>query len=388
MTQSKIEIHLNQHGGLSNYFTATLLKMKKLLLLLVLTTNVILAQSQPPLKIGIVGLTHTHVHWLLGRPERGDVQIVGIVETNKALAQRYATQHGYSMDIVFNSTQEMIAKTKPEAVSAFGTTYEHLAVVQTCAPLGIHVMVEKPLAVSLAHARKMQKLAAQYKIQLLTNYETTWYATNHQAYAMLHRDSAIGELRKVVVHDGHQGPQEIGVNKEFLDWLTDPIQNGGGALMDFGCYGANLITWLTKGAKPQSVLALTQQIKPAIYPQVEDEATILLRYPRLQGIIQASWNWPYNRKDLEVYGSTGYVFADNRSDLRIRLEKDKTERKESLKERESPFDDPFALFAAVVRGTITLPKYDLSSLENNMLVVEILDAAKKSARTGKAVKLK
>ncbi len=283
---------------------------------------------------------------------------------------------------------DMIAKTKPEAVAAFGTIYEHLEVVQTCAPLGIHVMVEKPLAVSLKHARKMKKLADKHKILLFTNYETSWYATNHKTYEMVHTDHAIGDLRKVVVHDGHQGPKEIGVNKEFLDWLTDPVQNGGGAVTDFGCYGANLITWLTKGAKPVSVLALTQQIKPDIYPKVDDEATILLQYPKMQGIIQASWNWPFSRKDMEVYGVTGQIFSDNRSDMRIRLEKDKTERKETLEERKAPYNDPFALFASLVRGEITLPAYDLSSLENNMVVMEILEAAKKSAKKGKAVRVR
>lgn len=346
-----------------------------------------MAQKQP-LRIGIVGLTHTHVHWLLGRPDRADVQIVGIVEPNKDLAQRYATQHGYNMAIVFNSMKEMIAKTKPEAVFAFGTIYEHLEVVQTCAPLGIHVMVEKPLAVSLAHAKKMKLLADKHKIILLTNYETTWYATNHKAYDIVHKDSAIGDLRKVVIHDGHKGPKEIGVNKEFFDWLTDPVKNGGGAITDFGCYGANLITWLTKGEKPQSVVAVTQQIKPAIYPKVDDEATIILQYPKMQGIIQASWNWPFNRKDMELYGESGTVFTDNRSEMRVRLESDTSERKDVLKERASPYDDPFAFFASVVKGEITLPAYDLSSLENNMIVMEILEAAKKSAKTGKAIKLK
>ena len=366
-------------------------QMKKqyfLLLLLILITNVLFSQTKNPLRIGIVGLTHTHVHGLLGRSDRGDVQIVGIVEPNKELAKKYAVQHGFSMEIVFNSMAEMFAKTKPEAVAAFGTIYEHLAVVQACAPLGIHVMVEKPLAVSLDHARKMKMLGDKHKILLLTNYETTWYATNHKAYEIVNEDKAIGDLRKVVVHDGHKGPKEIGVNKEFLDWLTDPVQNGGGAVTDFGCYGANLITWLTKGEKPQSVFALTQQIKPAIYPKVDDEATILIQYPKMQGIIQASWNWPFSRKDMEVYGATGTVFADNRSEIRIRLENDKAERIEILKEREAPYDDPFALFAALVRKEITLPAYDLSSLENNMIVVEILDAAKRSAKTGKAVKLK
>ncbi len=346
-----------------------------------------MAQEKKPLRIGIAGLTHTHVHWLLGRQERGDVMLVGIAEPNKELARRYAEQHGFSIDIVFNSLAEMIEKTKPEAVAAFGTIYQHLEVVQTCAPLGIHVMVEKPLAVSLDHAKKLKLLADKYKIFLLTNYETTWYATNHKAYEILNKDSAIGELRKVVVHDGHNGPKEIGVNKEFLDWLTDPVQNGGGAITDFGCYGANLITWLAKGKKPESVVAITQQIKPAIYPNVDDEATIILQYPKMQGIIQASWNWPFNRKDMEVYGSTGTVFSDNRTDIRVRLENDKAERKDTLKERETPYDDPFAFFAALIRKEITLPKYDLSSIENNMIVMEILEAAKQSAKTGKAVSL-
>ncbi|MEQ9265124.1 MAG: Gfo/Idh/MocA family oxidoreductase [Balneolaceae bacterium] len=345
------------------------------------------AQTIEPLKVGVVGLTHTHVHWILGRPDRGDIEIVGIVEPNKELAQRYADQHGYSMDIVFDTMEDMITATNPEAITAFGTIYEHLEVVEKAAPLGIHVMVEKPLAVSLDHAHKMKALAEQHNIHLLTNYETTWYPTNHKAFEMA-KKGEIGDLRKIVVHDGHKGPAEIGVNQEFLEWLIDPVQNGAGALTDFGCYGANLITWLKGGEKPESVFAVTQTIKPEIYTKVDDEATIVLTYPEMQGIIQASWNWPFNRKDMEVYGQTGYIISDNRSDIRYRLSENEAEQKETLNELLSPYDDPFALFAAVIRNEITLPAYDLSSLENNMIVMEILDAAIRSAKTGKRVYLK
>lgn len=340
-----------------------------------------------PLRIGVAGLTHSHVHWILGRPDRGDIQIAGIAEPNKALAERLLKQHGLPMSLWFSSLEEMLEKTKPEAVTAFGSIYEHLAVVKTCAPRGIHVMVEKPLAVSVDHAKQMQALARQHNIHLLTNYETTWYATNHKAKEMVQQDQ-LGKLRKVVVHDGHEGPKEIGVNSEFLDWLTDPKQNGGGAVIDFGCYGANLITWLTNGERPTSVMALTQQFKPDIYPEVDDEATIVLEYPGMQGIIQASWNWPFSRKDMEVYGATGYVISDTRAKMRIRLKGEKEEKTETLIERETPYDDPFALLAAVVQKRITLPAYDLSSLENNMVVVEILESAIQSARTGKKVVLK
>ncbi|MEP2276147.1 MAG: Gfo/Idh/MocA family oxidoreductase [Reichenbachiella sp.] len=344
------------------------------------------AQKNKPLKVGIIGLTHTHVHWLLGRPKADDIQIVGIVEPNKNLAQRYADQHGYSMDLVYDTMEEMIEATQPEAVTAFGTIYEHLAVVETCAPKGIHVMVEKPLAVSMAHAKKMEALAKKHNIQLLTNYETTWYATNHKAYNMVNQGQ-VGDLRKIVIHDGHKGPIELGINSEFIDWLTDPVQNGGGAVVDFGCYGANLITWMTNGQKPDQVMAVTQTIKPDVYTKVDDEATIILKYPKMQGIIQASWNWPIARKDMEVYGQTGYIYADNRNDLRYRLSEAQEEQKENLEERKYPYNDPFALLAAVVKGKVTLPPYALSSLENNMIVVEILDAARESAKTGRTIDL-
>ena len=349
-----------------------------------------LAAQDNVLRVGVVGLTHTHVHWILGREDKGDIKIVGIVEPNRELAERYSKQHGYSMDIVFNTMEEMIAATKPEAVTAFGTIYEHLKVVEIAAPKGIHVMVEKPLAVSVEHARKMEALAKKHNIQLLTNYETTWYPSNHEAYQLL-QGNTIGSLRKAVVRDGHRGPKRIGINSEFLNWLTDPVQNGGGALTDFGCYGANLMTWLQQGKRPSSVTAVTQQLQPQNNPKVEDEATIILTYDSSTAIIQASWNWPIGRKDMELYGMTGALYSDNRNTLRVRMAEGYDgykEEKLELPERESPRNDPFALLHAVIRKEITLAPFDPSSLENNLLVVEILEAARKSAKSGKAIKLK
>lgn len=343
--------------------------------------------EQPPLKVGVVGLVHTHVHWILGRPDRGDIEIVGIAEPNRELAQRYAKQHGYSMDIVYDSIEEMLDATQPEAVTAFNTIYDHLKVVEICAPRGIHVMVEKPLAVNWDHARKMAKLARAHNIHLLTNYETTWYGSNHRAYQLV-KEGKIGDLRKIVVHDGHQGPEEIGCNIEFLEWLTDPVLNGGGAITDFGCYGANLTNWLMDGQRPTSVTAVTQQFKPEKYPKVDDEATIILTYPKTQAILQPSWNWPYGRKDIEIYGQTGYIVNHNGTDMTLLYEEKEGPFQEEAPALKTPQNDPFAYLEGVIRGKITVKPTDLSALENNLLVVEILEAAKKSAKKGKTVFLK
>jgi predicted dehydrogenase len=343
-----------------------------------------ICQDKKPFRIGIAGLTHTHVHWLLGKADDGDIEIAGISEPNRELAERYLKQYNLPLTLLYASLEEMLDKTKPEAVTSFNSTDEHLAVVKVCAPRKISVMVEKPLSVNLDEARQMETLANKYGIHLLTNYETTWYGSNQKAFEQL---EALGDIRKIVVHDGHQGPKEIGVNKEFLDWLTDPVKNGGGALMDFGCYGANLITWLMKGERPQAVVAITQQIKPEVYPKVEDEATIIVTYPKAQGIIQASWNWPYNRKDMEIYGQKGYVFAD-RNGLKLKTSADKAEVYHAVPSPAKPYHDPFAYLAAVVRGEIIVKPTDLSSLQNNMIVMEILEAAKESARQGKIIYLK
>lgn len=347
----------------------------------------VLSRTATPLRIGVVGLVHTHVHWILGRQPFGDIEIVGIVEPNRDLAQRYARQHGYSMDLVFDTIEAMVNAKKPEAVTVFTTIYDHLKVVEYCAPKGIHVMVEKPLAVSLDHAQKMNTLARRHHIQLLTNYETTWYGTHRKAWQYLIEEKKGGQLRKIVFRTGHQGPKEIGVNKEFLEWLTDPVLNGAGVLIDFGCYGSNIATWLMQGQKPLAVSCITQQIKPEVYPKVEDECTILLTYPKAQVVIQASWNWPFNVKETQVYAQKGYVICEDRSSLISRFEEQNEATKETIADNAVPYNDPFAFLAAVCRRQIQPPSYDLSSLENNMIVMEVLEAAKQSARSGSVVKL-
>ncbi|WP_128544008.1 Gfo/Idh/MocA family protein [Larkinella soli] len=359
-----------------------------LLIMTQLAAGTARAQSvKKPVRVGVAGLVHSHVHWILGRAKQGDIEIVGIAEPNRGLAERFLKQHNLPMSLVYPTLEEMIEKTRPEAVTDFGRIIDHLRTVQVCAPKGIHVMVEKPLAVSLDHARQMETLARKHNIHLLTNYETTWYGSNHRAYALVNGEKALGDIRKIVVHDGHQGPKEIGVNNEFLEWLTDPVLNGAGALFDFGCYGANLATWLLKGQRPLTVTAVTQQIKPDIYPKVDDEATIILTYPKAQAVIQASWNWPFSRKDMEVYGQTGYVFTLDGKRMRLRLKDDKTEQTAEAAQSEAPAPDPFAYLASVVRNE-TKSTDDLSSLQVNLIVMEILDAARRSAKENRPIALK
>jgi predicted dehydrogenase len=361
----------------------------RLLATIILTcwfTGYAAAATPPPLRVVIIGLTHGHVNGMLRVHDGTDFTIAGIYEPDRAVAAKYRERYDFRPEQMHTDLGAMLEQLKPEAAWVFTDTFAHLAVVEACAPRGIHVMVEKPLAVSLEHARRMAALARQHRIHLLTNLETTWYPSLHEAYRLAVIDRALGPITKIVGHFGHNGPAEIKVPPEFLAWLTDPHLNGGGASADFGCYGANLATWLLGNPHPAAVTAVFQTNKPAIYPRVDDQATIVVEYPGAQVIIQGSWDWPFARKDLQIYGRQGALRTQNQDTYDLQTERRSTPAVKRAAPLAAPLRNPVEYFAAVVRGTHQ-PAGDLSSLENNLISTAILDAARESARTGRRVLL-
>jgi glucose-fructose oxidoreductase len=357
------------------------------LITLSLCASPVLYAAEPtPLRVGIAGLVHGHVDgFFANSAHRPEITIVGISDPDRSLFDRYAKKFSLASSLYHSDLEELLVATEPQAVLIYSNTFDHLKIVELCAKHHISVMMEKPLAVSLSDALAIREAAQAGKIQVLVNYETSWYRSNHAAFDLVH-SGAIGDIRKVVVHDGHEGPKEINVQPEFLQWLTNPKLNGGGALFDFGCYGADLMTWLMDGQRPLSVTAIKQRIKPEIYKDVDDEATIVLTYPHAQSILQASWNWPFSRKDMEIYGRTGYVVTVGRDDLRARKPGEKAEQSTAAAKVASPYDDSLTYLRAVVLDGAKPD--DLSSLATNVIVTEILDAARQSAATGKTVQLK
>lgn len=340
-----------------------------------------------PVRVAIAGLVHGHVDGFFRLVKtHGNVEVVGVFDPDPALQHQYAQKYGLGQSIFFTDLGAMLDGVKPDAVATFTSTYDHPVVVEACAARHITVMMEKPLAVSMEHARAIKRAADRSGINVIVNYETTWYASHGAMRTLLKEQHAAGEIRKMVAMDGHEGPKEIHVGPEFFQWLTDPVKNGAGALFDFGCYGANLMTWLMDNQPPLAVTAITQTDKPSIYPHVDDEATVLVQYPKAQGIIQASWNWPFSRKDFEVYAERGYAIATGGTVLKVRLPGDRTE--ETRTPAPLPPDDldSVAYLVAVVRGK-TMPDNGLSSLQNNMIVTEILTAARESARTRKTIQI-
>jgi len=343
--------------------------------------------SNQPIRVVIVGLVHGHVKGFLSAlPKNPAAQLVAIVEPNTTLAKQYADQYHLDPSLFSTDLESTLTSKKPDAVLVYTTIQDHRRVIEAAARHNISSMVEKPLSTTMEDALAIRRAAREHHVNVLVNYETTWYTSNTEA---IHEAEAgkLGTLRKVVVHDGHEGPKEIGVGPEWLPWLTDPVQNGAGALFDFGCYGADLMTVLMHGKAPASVTAVVQTDKPGTYPKVDDDATVILHYPGTQTVLMPSWNWPFARKDMEVYGATGYVITVGPGDLRTRYKGEKTESQSSAPPLPEDQRNSLAYLAAVLHGKIK-PEGDLSSLDTNLVVMQILDAARTSAKTGRTVELK
>ena len=343
------------------------------------------SDDSAPLRLAVVGLDHGHVEGVLwNATSRDDLTIVGIYDPRYALFVKYRDKYDLDPDLFYADLERMLDETEPEAASVMTPISRHLDVVEACAPRGVHTLLEKPLAYDLDEAREMADLAEQHGVHVLTNFETSWYASVREAQRMIESGEA-GTPTRVVFRHGHKGPVEIGCSDEFVRWLSDPEFNGGGAIVDFGCYGANIMTWIMNNQRPTSVHAVTQQLKPDLYPNCDDDATIVLTYPTATAVIQASWAWTHDNKEMDVHATKMSIHAQKWDAMQTRLS-DQAALQITPSEKPAHLTDEWTYLRTLVRGECGVDP--LSGIENNLIVAEILDAAIESARTGKTVELR
>jgi len=292
--------------------------MRRIFAILVLSLAALPLTAQQ-YKIAVVSMLHAHVWQHLATMQKGTVaKLVGVSETLPELVEhakrgdvnsqtQAVTRPGLPESMIFADWKKMIDETKPDLVWAFTPTNQHVDVVRYCAPKGIHVIVEKPLASTYKDALEIRALAKKHNILVLTNYSSTWSAGQYAAKAAVDAGE-IGPVWRLHAVQGHGGPGDPKTNP-FVAWLADPVQNGGGALMDFGCYIVNWSLWL-KGM-PESVYATAQHLKPDLFPRVEDNATIILNWKDGLALLEASWDLPpAQRSGNEIYGLKGSIVGN------------------------------------------------------------------------------
>ncbi len=335
-----------------------------------------------PVKVLIAGVSHGHVDWILARDRNlRDIEIVGLQDQNSAHLQWLAQKYNFQSSMLFRDLDQAIEATRPDGVLAFGAVDEHLAVVRSAVRARIPVMMEKPLAHRLEDAVEMQRLSEQSGIPLLVNYESNWYPALERVMEAALEPKRL-PISRLSFETGHWGPIELGAKPEFLDWLLKP-ERGGGALLDFGVYGAGIATVLLEGQSPVSVQADVRTTKPHLYPGVEDDAHIRINYAQAQVEIHASWSLPSSLKTATIstkdevwHQRTANHFTVTTGDGKLH-EHELSQLKES-----SLYFDAFSYFAQFVRGNVRpnsqRPLSRVLSLETNVMIMRIMDAAQRS----------
>ena len=341
--------------------------------------------AQARTRLAIVGLDHDHVWGLLKIiANEPDAELVAIADPHPELVEKAKATAPAGVKF-FSDYLSMLDEVKPDAVIVTTANNRHLAVLSACAKRKIHFFTEKPMAASGADAREMERLARQAGIKLMVNYGNAWPEPTQEALRRI-QAGEIGNIQKIIVQFGHEGPKEIGTSKYFADWLYDPVRNGAGALMDFGCYGADWAMVL-KGL-PKRVYATSLKLKTEQHNAVEDDATVLLEYPDATAILMPSWDWSYGKGQAELFGSKG-SFLVRGDGLLFQPAKGPTSvQNPDGKPVETPQVPPekrngVAYFLYCIRNN--KPIEGLVSPAINVGVNEIIDAAKESIRTGRAV---
>lgn len=332
--------------------------------------------------IAVVGLVHSHVWGHLGKMVQGKpAKLVGVAETAPELVAE-ARKRGVAEELIHSDWRKMIDTVKPGIVWAFVENNRHLEIVEYCAARKIHVMFEKPLASTYEDSLAIRDMARKHGIYVLCNYQMAWWPTS-EAVRQAVAAGEIGDvwrLRGIVGHGGPGGPR--GLNKFFFEWLTDPVKNGAGALVDFGCY--NALWSLMYLGRPSSVFAVSHRLRPEEFPKVEDTSLIVLSYPKGVALLEASWDLPRSFQDLELFGRKGSLYMTSRSvELRQGREAAREIPAQALPPEKA---EPIAYMIHCIESG--REPEGMTSLDLNAGVMEIVDAAKESIRTGRAVALK
>lgn len=340
------------------------------------------AESTAPLRVLLAGLAHGHASGFLRQAESDVVTLVGAWEPDDSVWAAYQSNPRLANVRRFADLDEALTRSGAEAVWAFSDTRDHLRIVRSAAPRKLAVIVEKPLAISWAAAAEMAALAERHGTLVLTNYETSWYPAFEDIRGMLGPKGELGPLRQIYAQAGHAGPVKIRVGPHFLQWLRDPERAGGGALFDFGCYGANLATWWLGNRAPDAVSCHVSRFDPVNYPDCDDHAVFQLVYPDVHVTVVGSWHWPYARKDVALYGENGAVVTSNDRQYSVRTGKGPAVEQAANAERRVPL----RWFAETIRAGRD-PVDDPSSLANNLIVMRILEAARRSSVEHRAIPL-
>ena len=279
------------------------------------------------IKTGIIGLNSDHLWPTWGKgiikevEETGKYELIAATEKNPPLLERVKKEFGVKN--TYSSFRDMLKKELLDVVVVGVPNNEKADVIEALVERDVHALIDKPMSANLEQANRILKAVEKNKTKGIVYYPGFFDPRSFEAHRLA-TDGTIGKVFQIEARTANSGPEHHGCSKYFLEWLFDKEKNGGGSLIDYCCYGSLYCRWLI--GQPEGVMAVGgKYIKTNI--EAEDNATLLLRYPKALAIVQSSWSefasdtaWKaYPGPKLAVYGSEGAVIWHHWMDETITL---------------------------------------------------------------------
>jgi len=280
----------------------------------------------------VVGIDFSHMHMgdnLRMAHEAPEVDIVGIADARPAKTAFAVRNFGLPASAVFRDARECLERTRPDLAILCPPTGRRVELVELVAAHGVHVLLEKPFAASLAEADRMTRACARAGVRLAINWPLAWYPP-HVTAKRLVDEGAIGDVTTCNYYDGNRGPlfhveDKLGTSAEFRSsekarsWFYQRAE-GGGSLLDYLGYGATLGTWFLGGRAPLEVTTVVDQ--PAGLEVDEHSLTIaryefgISRFETRWGTFSDPWvHQPQPKCGFEIVGRAGTLTSYDYEDV-------------------------------------------------------------------------
>ena len=321
-------------------------------------------------KIAVAGLTHGHVWGLIDSFKKVEgVELVAVADSTPLMEKAKGDFANSYAD-----WREMLASEEIDGLVVTSDNVESSEIAIAALEKGIPCLVEKAMAANAADADRMLEAKNQSGKTLMINWPFAWASWLHGLKSQL-ENGAVGQVFHMRFRNGHHGPKEIGCDEYFVGWLYDEAKNGGGAIADFGSYGAVLARWYF--GMPDSVFCIRHNATKS-YDVSDDHAILLLKYPHLTVSLEGTWatNGFDSGSNCVVHGAEGTLAA-----MGDKLEHAKGwTPKEILDCPALPVTSPAEYFLECVRSGNE--PVGVLNAEIAADACRILDAAKRSAASG------
>jgi myo-inositol 2-dehydrogenase / D-chiro-inositol 1-dehydrogenase len=230
-----------------------------------------------------------------------NAEVVAVYARDLDKAKKFASK--YHIQDYYDNLDDTIVKSGCDVVDICLPNFLHARATLKAAAAGKHVIIEKPLAVTLEEADEMINACKKAGVKLMYA-EELCFAPKYERVRHMVKEGAVGEIYMMKQSEKHSGPHS--------DWFYDVDQAGGGVLMDMGCHAMGWFIWMLNNAKAKSVMATMNTVFHKGRTKGEDNSVVIIEFEKgVIGVAENSWAKHGGMDDKsEVHGTDGVIYAD------------------------------------------------------------------------------